>query len=281
MNAPPQKSLSTLKRELFNKNLHVMALRVRAHVCKYAMACLKGSLLAIPKIPSIILDPQCKTNRLLLLDHEIQAKTIDGLPEKVKTFALENDAELKDHQIQLEYSYWTADQILRAILPDNIEIPSSFETIGHIAHLNLKDEHADFKKIIGQVILDKSTHIRTVVNKTGNIENKFRFFKMELLAGDDDFMADLRESDCQFKFDFSKVYWNSRLQGEHQRIIKLFNEGDLICDVFAGVGPFAIPAAKNAKCIVFANDLNPSSYLHLKEGIILNKVIGSVKIEGF
>ena len=44
-------------------------------------------------------------------------------------------------------------------------MPTSFESVGHIAHLNLKDELLPYKHIIGQVILDKNSSIRTVVNK--------------------------------------------------------------------------------------------------------------------
>ena len=41
--------------------------------------------------------------------------------------------------------------------------------------------------------------------------------------------------------------------------------------MFAGVGPFALPAAKKG-CAVLANDLNPSSYKYLKINITENKV---------
>ena len=125
--------------------------------------------------------------------------------------------------------------------------------------------------ISGQVILDKNPSIKTVVNKINTIEETFRFFKMELLAGEDNMDACVKQHGCTFEFDFSKVYWNSRLQTEHQRIVDILKPNDIVCDVFAGVGPFAIPAARKG-CIVHANDLNPDSYKALKHNIAINKV---------
>jgi len=74
-----------------------------------------------------------------------------------------------------------------------------------------------------------------------------------------------------FTFDFTKVYWNSRLHTEHDRLVQLFSPDDIIADVFAGVGPFALPAAKKG-CGVLANDLNPESYKWLLRNIENNKV---------
>ena len=67
------------------------------------------------------------------------------------------------------------------------------------------------------------------------------------------------------------MYLNSRLGTEHERLVNLFTPEDLVADVFAGVGPFAIPAAKRGSGVL-ANDLNPESYKYLAINIEGNKV---------
>ena len=124
--------------------------------------------------------------------------------------------------------------------------------------------------------LDKVPLIRTVVNKTDNIDSTFRFFKMEVLAGEEDFMATVKENSCEFTFDFSKVYWNSRLSTEHANVVKMLKRRDVVLDMFAGVGPFAIPAAKIKGCTVHANDLNPHAYKYLLENAQKNHVATKV-----
>lgn len=87
----------------------------------------------------------------------------------------------------------------------------------------------------------------------------------------------VKENSTAYELDFSKVYWNPRLSTEHGRIVELLKPGDVLFDVFAGVGPFAIPAARK-KCHVFANDLNPESYSWLLHNCKLNKVDRRVKV---
>jgi len=63
----------------------------------------------------------------------------------------------------------------------------------------------------GQVILDKLAPVKTVVHKTQFIDNTFRNFEMEVIAGESNFITLAREHGFLYKLDFSKVYWNPRL----------------------------------------------------------------------
>ena len=43
--------------------------------------------------------------------------------------------------------------LVQRIVPQNVqEIPHAFESVGHIAHLNLRDDLLPYKHIIGQVL---------------------------------------------------------------------------------------------------------------------------------
>lgn len=233
------------------------------------------------------------------------------------------------------YSLLSVDQVLRQIMPCRNEankasddsnnpfieeIPSSFEVAGHIAHVNLREESLPYKYLIGKAILDKNKpKIRVVVNKIGNIENEFRTFPMEILAGEgldtnlieqmcaakeangiiqikvgpkhqSLMRVEVKEHGCRFQLNFEKVYWNSRLSGEHECLVKeivksaceellLTKEKQcIVADVMGGVGPFAIPlTTSNAShyyktpILCHANDLNPVSYHYLQANAKLNR----------
>lgn len=141
------------------------------------------------------------------------------------------------------------------------------------AHLNLREHYLPYKYLIAEVLKDKNKAIRTVINKTEDVgsHSEFRTFPFELLAGDNDTRVIQHEQDCEFHFDYARVYWNSRLDTEHRRLVEKFGQGQMVCDVMAGVGPFAVPAGKR-RIFVWANDLNPHGWEVMEDAVRRNKV---------
>ncbi|KAF6766703.1 hypothetical protein DFP72DRAFT_985672 [Ephemerocybe angulata] len=265
-----------LDKDAFQKHLSVVAARVRPEkVGTFLKAApLKEALLDLPKIRTVVPDDD-GTNRLVLLrmgkESEIPAGALEFIRKEGSGFT--------NYDIDLKYDYWTAEEILHAFLPEELRegAPTGFAMVGHIAHLNLNSEYLPYKHIIGQLILDKNNRVETVVNKLNNINAQFRFFDMELLAGKPEYIVEHHESDCRFTFDFTKVYWNSRLHTEHERLVQTFMPEEVVADVMAGVGPFAVPAAKKG-CAVLANDLNPESAKYLSINVTNNRVTDLVRV---
>ncbi|EDO36767.1 predicted protein, partial [Nematostella vectensis] len=271
---PELQGMLELDRDLFQKVIKLPAIRIDAKDCNIFRKKLQNVLLNRPRLKNIVPDPDvnCRTKKIIVL------RPGATLSDDEKAFVKSRGGLSVNHEMTLGYSYWTSEQILREVLPPEItDVPSGFETIGHIAHVNLRDNQLKFKNIIGQVIMDKnSPQIKTVVNKTNTIDDTFRFFKMEVIAGENNLQTSIIQNGITYEFDFSKVYWNSRLQAEHDRLVDSFSSSDVICDMFAGVGPFAIPAAKKG-CFVYANDLNPSSFKALEHNAKTNQVADRIK----
>ncbi|KAL3503293.1 hypothetical protein ACH5RR_037742 [Cinchona calisaya] len=223
--------------------------------------------------------------RLLLLDETYADKGIDDMPEAIKAVLKEYGGDTKDSAFELVkckltlfYSYWQMNEVLEAMLPNGMIVPSSFETVGHIAHLNLREEHLPYKKIVAKVVLDKNKpKIQTVVNKTDVIHNDYRTMQLEILAGNHSLVTSVVENGLRFHVDLATVYWNSRLSTERQRLLNYFMHDDVVCDVFAGVGPIALAAAKKVKH-VYANDLNPYAVDYLERNSVLNKLERKIEI---
>ncbi|XP_073122799.1 tRNA (guanine(37)-N(1))-methyltransferase 2 isoform X2 [Henckelia pumila] len=262
----------------FDVHFNLLALRIPREKCKLATRVLNGYLLDRPRIKPITEDPTCNKNRYMILSERIQNTDLSEIPShKVDELKELFEIQVFPYSLTLGYSYWSADHILKQILPLGVEVPSSFETIGHIAHLNITDELLQYKDVIAKVLYDKNyPRIKTIVNKVGTITNEFRVPKFEVLAGDCNMVTEVKQFGAVFNLDYGLVYWNSRLEHEHMRLVSIFQTGDIICDMFAGIGPFTIPAAQKG-CYVYANDLNPDSIHYLKINAEKNKVDNLVR----
>ncbi|CAN0425635.1 unnamed protein product [Pylaiella littoralis] len=283
--AKEQKEELVLDRDSFSKETTVVAVKVPAKRTSELRTRLKKELMNVPHRKNVERCPGDDSCRLLLLSPSVKdPDTLEGLSDETAAF-LNGDADLETtaFNVKTEYSMLGVEEVLTRLLEPRLpgrDVPTSFEVAGHLAHLNLRDYLLPHKKVIGQVIIDKNPRITTVVNKVDTISTQFRTFPMEVVAGEPNTEVVVKESGCSFRFDFAKVYWNSRLQTEHARLIKIIGQSEqwknkpaVVCDMMAGVGPFAVPLAKNGHR-VFANDLNPDSYSALRDNGFRNKVAG-------
>lgn len=159
-------------------------------------------------------------------------------------------------------------------------LPSGFQAVGDIIILNLKPESIKDKKIIGEKILELYPRIKTVCNKTG-IKGKLRIPEIEIIAGKRNTAAIVNENGCKYKFDARKLMFAKGNINERARIAKEVKSGEIVVDMFAGIGYFSIPIGKFslAKKII-AIELNPVSFDYLKENIKLNKINNIEAIKG-
>lgn len=297
---PVDRLMRTLDRSFFQRTVDLKAARVfdNKNIAKIRTSLERSKdVLSQDRIGSVHSDPDpelAKAGRkCILLRPEVKiTEALDGAePRLSSSTPWSHSATLSElvkdelitvvpYQLKLDYDYWTYHDIMSAILPEDEqgEIPSGFSQVGHVAHLNLRDEYLKHKHSIAEIIIDKNPGVKTVINKIDDVgeESEFRTFKYEVLAGPDDLNVMVSAENCNFKFDYSKVYWNSRLNTEHRRLVATFKEGEAVCDVMAGIGPFAVPAGRK-KIFVWANDLNPDSYQSLQDAIERNKVADFVR----
>jgi len=153
----------------------------------------------------------------------------------------------------------------------NAFIPRSFDIIGNIGILEVPDDLKPHARVLAETLMTRIPHLKSVYEKAGIVEGKYRTRRFNFLAGIDDPVTIHKENHCQFKVNMMKVYFNPRLSTERARITSMIHPNEVVLDLFAGVGPFSIQIAKKG-AIVHAIDINPDAVELLKQNILLNKV---------
>jgi len=166
-------------------------------------------------------------------------------------------------------------------VPEEVKplLPSSFDIIGDVAIIELPEELKPYGRAIGEAILKVHRHIKAVFAKGSRVEGEYRVRELIHLAGKNRPETIHRENGIRLKLDVAKVYFSPRLATERMRIFKKTQPGEVVFDMFAGVGPYSILLARKAK-LVFAVDLNPWAVKYLDENTRLNRANNIVPILG-
>jgi len=156
-------------------------------------------------------------------------------------------------------------------------LPHAVDFVGDIAVVEVPPELEPHKSIIGAAILKAHKRVRTVLSKWSPVSGVYRLRTFEVIGGEAKTQTVHREHGCVYHVDLAKAYFSSRLSYEHLRVASLVKEGEAVVDMFAGIGPFSILAArKHAVIRVYAIDMNPYAYKLLMKNIAVNRVVGKV-----
>ncbi len=156
-------------------------------------------------------------------------------------------------------------------------LSSGFDMVGDIAILRIDARLASKKQVIASTLLQRNRTIKTVLGQSSPVSGEYRVRDLEHLAGEKKTVTTHREHGCVFEVDLSKVYFSPRLSTERLRIAQLVSAGEVVVNMFAGVGAFSIVIAKKTPVAkVFSIDVNPSAYELQVKNVGLNRVEGRV-----
>jgi len=215
-------------------------------------------------------------NRLIITEGDfVEIPIVDGSEHLFREFEIveqENPSFAKKRDLRT---------VLKGIVPESI-IPKSYKIIGDIIMVKLSDEVSkmeECKKLIGETLLKLHPNCKAVWWDKGR-EGMLRRPKMELIAGNGSETLH-RENGCIFKLDVTKVMFSLGNQAERMRVSKLVTDGEIVVDMFAGIGYFTIPISVHSKAErIYAIEINPDSYGYLIENIGLNGINNVIPILG-
>jgi tRNA wybutosine-synthesizing protein 2 len=157
-------------------------------------------------------------------------------------------------------------------------VPSGYQRIGDIALLKIDPKLKAFQKEIGAVTKE-ILNVKSVfvIDGIGGAERKP---KLRLIAGRGSKTIH-KEYGLRFALDVKKIMWAKGNHRERARLAGLVRQGEIVADMFAGIGYWSIFIAKaKPKCKIYAIDINPVAIRYLKYNIKLNCVKNIIPILG-
>lgn len=157
------------------------------------------------------------------------------------------------------------------------KVPSSFEVIGDIAILEIRDLKGK-DKLIADAILKNLKNIKVVAKKTAIRKGKYRNWKLKIIGGEKRKETLHKESGVLLKLDVEKVFFSSRESTERLRLAVQVKPKEDVLVMFSGICPLPLVIAKkqigvNKLCAI---EFNPIAHKYALENIKLNKLSGKI-----
>ncbi|MGC9071868.1 MAG: class I SAM-dependent methyltransferase [Acidilobus sp.] len=128
-------------------------------------------------------------------------------------------------------------------------------------------------KYFADRLLEHHNYIKSAWLAVSPVQGPYKVRQLVHLAGEERTETVYKEHGCAFKVDVSKDFITPRLSYEHIRVARLVSPGEVVVNMFAGVGTFSIIIARHSQAkLIHSIDVNPDAYNHMVENIRLNRV---------
>lgn len=155
-------------------------------------------------------------------------------------------------------------------------VPGRFDVIGSIAILSLPDALTRYAPAIAGAARSRRKSLTAVVVKTGRIAGESRVARFRLVWGSSTETVH-KEYGFSYRLDIAETFFAPRLASERRRVTGQVQPGERVLVPFAGVGPFAIPAAARGGAVT-AIEQNPAAFRYLAENAAANGVAGTMTL---
>jgi tRNA wybutosine-synthesizing protein 2 len=155
-------------------------------------------------------------------------------------------------------------------------LPRSWTRLGRVLVLPLPPELDAWRAEVAEAYASE-LRCEAVLREAGPISGALREPTRELLWGDGTETVHV-EGGVRYAMDAARVMWSAGNVRERQRIPRLVREGEVVVDLFAGIGYFALPIAVKAQPErVVACERNPVAFRYLERNVALNRAEGEVE----
>jgi tRNA wybutosine-synthesizing protein 2 len=155
------------------------------------------------------------------------------------------------------------------------ELPGGYERLGRVVIVKLPETLRPHFSAIGEAYRHELA-VATVLRRAGPIRGDFRLPAVEVLAGSST-TTEVIEHGIRYRFDAARMMFSAGNRTERRRAGDLVRPGEVVADLFAGIGYFTIPAARPGHAErVFACEANPESFRALEENLRVNHVLDRV-----
>ena len=165
-----------------------------------------------------------------------------------------------------------------AAIPDDLKslLPDKWEKFGSVGVIKLSPALEKHGREVAEAYASV-LGLKAVLQDKAGITGQFRTPTTKVLLGTDTVTTHV-ENQVKYRFDAAKIMFSSGNMEERIRMASVRCDGDVVVDMFAGIGYFSLPlAVYQSPSRIVACEINPVAHGYLIENIRLNHAEKRIK----